>query len=149
MPNKREAIMQSIMSALAQISTANGYNTNVGASVHEWRAVPFDPSDLPALNVRDLFEETEVGSPQSKWALRTLYVQIEALTVGQGGPQLAREIVADIERALGNVTAFEDGTSIQVEPTLTGRFLLDQHERAFVGVIYEFKVKYQTRKFDY
>jgi hypothetical protein len=50
---KRQDIITALKSQLGNIKITNGYNTDLGLSVHEWRLSPFDESELPAVEIRD------------------------------------------------------------------------------------------------
>jgi hypothetical protein len=49
----RQGIITALKSQLALITVAGGYNTDIGSNVDEWRLVPYDPADLPAIEIRD------------------------------------------------------------------------------------------------
>ncbi len=54
MADKRQQIVDAIRWRLAGILVANGYNTDVGRHVFEWKVTAFADSDLPGVAFRDI-----------------------------------------------------------------------------------------------
>lgn len=53
MADKRQPIVDAIRTRLATILMTNGYNTDLGLHVFEWKVTAFADSDLPAVAFRD------------------------------------------------------------------------------------------------
>jgi len=49
----RQGIITGLKSVLSNISIVNGYNTDIGSNVDEWRLTPYSESDLPVIEIRD------------------------------------------------------------------------------------------------
>lgn len=63
-PSKREALIALIIERMRQIKPENGYQTGLGASVHDFET-NFADEDLPALSVCDLVSEHELAGKQA------------------------------------------------------------------------------------
>jgi hypothetical protein len=53
MADKRQAIVDAIRGRLATILSSNGYNTDIGGHVFEWKVTAFADADFPAVAFRD------------------------------------------------------------------------------------------------
>ncbi len=53
MADKRQAIVDAIRTRLAGILVSNGYNTDIGRHVFEWKVRAFSDSELPGVAFRD------------------------------------------------------------------------------------------------
>jgi len=95
---KRELIIQACMAAAAIITTANGYNTDIG--LNTFRAIPkIDPSRLPACIVYPLSETAErIGGGEY---LCTIPLRVEAVALtGTINPSiLAEQMLGDMRQA--------------------------------------------------
>lgn len=82
MANLRESIMSAIETRLATITTANGYNTNVGNNVFLWRVDQMDPDDsthVPGIIIRD--RNAEVQPAAGGVLSHVLTVEIETVVL--------------------------------------------------------------------
>jgi len=89
----RQDIMDVLGASLETISTANGYETNVGLKTYEWRAYAFDDSQLPILTYRDTDDIIVVTH---NYAMHQLRVEMFFAAAGDTSPNRARDVIADI-----------------------------------------------------
>lgn len=104
--SKRQQITDKLKAMLQDIWQVNGYNTDIGANVQEWRVTPVAEEDLPMLTYSDISHETSV--PLASRHDHTLTIRIEAyITAGATTPATARLILSDILKALGKNRSFD------------------------------------------
>ena len=124
MDSIREQIISAMVTKLADIRTANGYNTDCGANVK--RAYKdFDPDDLPAISVwpkPDINDDPKYGG-----RFTVMPVQIELLKAhGDADPSvISEQMLADVIECILGVqwsVAFTFGGTYEIEvgDTITG-----------------------------
>ena len=89
---KRQKIISAIVARMETIRTANGYQTEIGAHVDDWRT-NWPTEQMPALSVCDTVEEVEfIGQqPTASRQMRTLPVMLRVFVSGE-------ERAADLRR---------------------------------------------------
>jgi hypothetical protein len=95
----RQRIITSLDARLKTILVANGYQTDVGANIFDWRAEALEESDLPALIYRDTLCNTEISNISSYTHRMT--VEIIAVVANDTPMAIIRNIIADIDKAIG------------------------------------------------
>lgn len=106
MPGKRQQIVDAVKARLAAITTANGYQTDIGAKQTEWNPGPksADPAadELPGHDIRDEVERTVVDDKNRGAYERALEITVVA-EVKEAGPgaTLARKALEDLIKAVG------------------------------------------------
>lgn len=95
----RQQIISSVDTRFKTILTTNGYQTDIGANVFDWRAEALEDSNLPALIYRDIQCSTEISNISSY----THKMTVEAIAVVANDTPVAiiRQIIADIDEAIG------------------------------------------------
>ena len=96
---RRERIIQAVAWRAATITTANGFNTNIGLNTLR-AATKVDPTLLPACVIFPLVESSEkIGCGEY---LCTMPVKIEAIAlVGTDNPSVVPELIlGDIRKAM-------------------------------------------------
>lgn len=96
--NSRQTMMAALKTQLETITTANGYNTNLGASIYEWRGYPADTSDMPLAIMRDNEHKVENGYHEHN---HELSVDVEIIASGSSVVSEMRKMLADVYDALG------------------------------------------------
>lgn len=92
----QQKIIDAIDTRFKTILIANGYFTNVGQHVGWWKKL-LAIADLPGMNLKDRTETRSLGPGVYD---RTLTINIEASVSGSDSPKVARQIEADIEKAI-------------------------------------------------
>lgn len=152
-PTIRQQIVDRIKAALQTISRANGFQTNVGSSVHEWFSTSFNPAtDLPALILRDLDEPIEEQTNNAFRHKRSLHIQVEVIAEGNTSPRVYRAIMGDIDQAIrsgydSNEQEWWGGLAYKTRPRLS-RMAVEQESHKIAGGVAEFFVDYASRAFD-
>ena len=95
----RQQIISSLDVRLKTILVANGYQTDVGASVFDWRAEAFEEGDLPALIYRDTVCSTEISNISSY--THSMTVEVIAVVANETPMAIIRQIIADLDKAIG------------------------------------------------
>jgi len=137
---KRERIITALLLRASTITTANGYNVNMGANV--FRAIPkIDPARLPACVVYPLIETVDrIGSGK---CLCTMPIRVDCLVlVGSTNPSiLAEKMLGDIRKAfMGTPVA----SLLIEEMAYTSGGTSDYSKEDSVLVVANFTVKYFT-----
>ena len=154
--NRREEIFTKVVEGLRGIQTTNTYTlygrtfnfeTDIGDSVHPWRAAPFDEDELPGLIVRDIDELRELSSPNGTGEKRSLHVLCSIATDGDASPEMMRKIFGDIDGVFGTGRSTGwDSLSTETRPKLT-RTIVDQESLKITGGIYEVYIDYVVPAF--
>lgn len=147
-PSRREAILDALKARLEAISTASGFNTNAGASVHLGEAPPFGPDDPQAAIVM-VVEDDEVVF-QGLGLQITLPISLQAVVASSAtvvelglAYRTAEAILGDIktavelsDRTLGGMVG---GTGLERGVTQT---LKREPGSEFVGVAIQYRARY-------
>jgi hypothetical protein len=69
---KRQAIIDFLDANLKQISVSNGFNTDAGKNVFDWRSYPITSAEIPAIVYNDNLAKIEKEGPIGffRWVLR-------------------------------------------------------------------------------
>jgi hypothetical protein len=97
--SRRQQIIDQIKTLLATITVANGFKTNTGSNVFEWKGIDFQDTELPGVDVRDPSEDVENRGSNHVY---TLTVDIEAKVSASTSTNQAREVLADIQTLMGS-----------------------------------------------
>lgn len=154
----RQRLFDAVVSQLRSINTdtpfsvygvTGNYQSDLGSRVWPWRSAPFtDPSQLPALVVRDIDEIHKLSSNGSARMERELHMQVNIVVAGDGAMNDLRDkYFPDVETAIlvGSRTVWGDYTS-NTRPRLN-RTVFDHESQALAGGIVEFYIDYPTFTF--
>ena len=146
----RQQIVDAVMTRMAAITTANGYQTNIGSDVHDWR-VNFQQDELPAVSVCDL-ETIAVNSDPRTDGLTTwaLTVQICIYSEKDTDPSIIRMMIADVTNAIGTDDRWKvsgSNLAIGTEPKRDG-FLIPDDSFEVIGGVVEFDILYFLPRFN-
>lgn len=95
----RQQVISSVDARFKTILTTNGYQTDIGANVFDWRAEALEDSNLPALIYRDTQCSTEISNIASYTHKMT--VEVIAVVANDTPMPIIRQIIADIDKAIG------------------------------------------------
>lgn len=144
--SRRETLIQNIITQLETISVANGYETNIGANVFEWRETPLQESELNCITVRDTNNSTEIAIQKHE---HTLNLDVE-IFAKNSTPQLMRKAIADVVKCIGveakKATPFTVAQS--VKPVSDEVIENDQEKVSFSGILLKFEIEYVTDPWD-
>lgn len=140
--------MAAIVAQLETITKANGYFSQVGQSVHEWRPLqedgshlPFDESELPAVIIRDTAERKEYETQDA--IIREVQLMLEIVCKeGTTTPAKVREMIDDVEKCLRSGGDY-GGEIIQI--TLgDNEMVVHQRKKIIGGALIEAVAQYKT-----
>ena len=92
----RQTLIDNIKTQLQTITTGNGYETNLGSNVFEWRETPLQQSELPGIVIRDPSNQQTKTFGKHESVLK---LEIEIYT--QGLPVVTRKAIADVIKCIG------------------------------------------------
>ncbi|DAB40802.1 MAG TPA: hypothetical protein CFH81_00400 [Sulfurovum sp. UBA12169] len=139
---RRHDIVTILISHLQQISSANGFYTEAGANVFEWRAKAIEDDLLPAIIVCDPEDNAVDDSQTLKHKLK---IEIDiAVSSGKQTTMDMRMVSSDILKAFG---LFEEEVS-QVCRYLGSETLIEHKEKLYAGVRLEFEIEYQSKRWE-
>ncbi|MFA6054035.1 MAG: hypothetical protein WC769_01545 [Thermodesulfovibrionales bacterium] len=145
--SRRQDIVDLINTRLAAITVANGYKTNIGPNITEWKTDDFPEADLPGGTWKD--SDVTVAQPEKKNAhehtidiVFTGYCKAAAADV----PALARTIIEDVHKAIG-VDPLWNAKAIR---TLPGKNLIEieQDNKTIARVTVNFSIVYNTKPWE-
>jgi hypothetical protein len=138
----RESIVSSIITRLETILTANGYETNLGSNVFDWKVTDVQESELPCVIVKDTSEDVETRGGNH---LHRLQIELEAKAPGVDR-SIPRKIIADVQKAIGVDPNF-DNQVYKTEPVENETLSLEQQNKVFSSIVIKFIVNYSTLAF--
>lgn len=151
---KRQKLVDAIIARMQTISTASpnpeGYQTNIGSNVHDWR-VNFQDDELPAVSVCDMTAEAQ--SSDSPNPLRTIYlmpVQVRIYAKKGEDPANIRLMISDVMRAIRQDDRWmvaDVGLAMITRPLRDG-FIIPEESFEVIGAVVEFEIQFITGKFN-
>lgn len=143
--NKWQLIITAILAKLRTISIANGYETEAGSNIFEWRANPLEETEMPGIVLRDTFPEEviTVGAHE-----HTLLIELFIFTTGADAVAQARKVIADINKAMGSVDRTWGGLAEDTVPAAGGGIGTDQANKFFAVAVKPYNVIYTTEPFN-
>jgi len=99
MKTKRQQIVEALDNLLKTILTTNGYETNLGRNVFEWRATPLIENEMPGVVWRDTADTVDLTIGQHQ---HNLTFEILLFAQGQTAPSTIRKMMADVVKAIGS-----------------------------------------------
>ncbi len=146
--SKRQLVCTALDTRLKTILTASGYNTNLGLQVHEWRETPLDLSDLPACIWRDRSEDdgnATIGGTIG-YQIHQLKMELSVFISGSTTPSQARQILADIQTAIGVDQTF-GGLADRTDP-LSNELEIAHEENEVGRLTVNITITYRTKKWN-
>ncbi len=141
--SRRQQIIDQIKTLLATITVANGYKTNTGSNVFEWKSMDFQDTEIPGIDVRDPSEEVETRGGRHFY---TLSIEIEAKVSASSTTNQAREVLADIETLFGSNQNL-GGLVHLVRPVQNELLDFEKVNNKFGSVTMRLEVQYATKAF--
>ena len=141
MSNKRQQIVDAVVTRLKTITVANGYNLAIGTKVYDWKLSPLKPADLPAIEVRDGEAPMEISN-LAGGLIHRMTVTIVVLTTGATAATTARKGLEDIAKAMNTDRTFSGLVKIFVP--LSAALDLQQEENLLAAGQYTCSMTYYT-----
>lgn len=162
----RQKIVDALLAQLRTITVANGYETNLGRKVFEWRDLERSPwtatdlgteSDNSALNVKDKSEPAEDATVQGRHD-KDLQFELELATSkkvagsADATPTAAhqvRKLIADIEKSLANHTTWITTLNVaSISAVSVNDMDVVQEGTVLGGAKLQFSVRYSNKRFN-
>jgi DNA replication initiation complex subunit (GINS family) len=142
----RQQIVDAFIALLTTITTVNEYETNLGLNITEWRTEDWQESDLPGCDVRDPDETTEV---KGQHHYNTVSIELEAKVKNTAAPGVVRDVIADINKAIGTVAKTDALGSLvtQISPVENESIDFEKKDRSFGGVLMKLNISYRIKAF--
>lgn len=152
----RQILVDAVLARLRAIKLGPTYQTSIGANIFEWRDLEAEPwldVEPDVLVVRDREEPAVDGSIQPHTHDKGLAFELEFRTAGGPAgsgvpaPRYGRNIIADIEKALGQ-DKFWSGKARGTSPLSVSIFDVKKAGRVYAGARLKFSIKYRNKAFD-
>ncbi len=138
--SKRQQIIDAIKTRLQTIKIANGYSTNIGNNVFEWKHSPVSAEKASGLVFRDVSNTIEIGVlGRFRWKLG---IEIEIITAGGTASADIRKMIADVYKAI-NADIFWNGLALNTEQP-EDEMQIIQEEKTIAGVLIRFSILYDV-----
>jgi len=140
----RQQLMDAVNTQLKTILTANGYNSQLGRNVFEWREASLEGDELPGIVYRDREEAAAVtiGAHEHR-----LVLEVVVMLSGEEAPTLVRQMIADVITCIGTdrqwSTLAEDTAPFNDE-----EIEIEHGGKKYAGISLKFVITYQTLPFD-
>jgi hypothetical protein len=145
---KRQLICTALDTGLKTILVANGYNTNLGANVFEWRTAPFELTDLPGVIWRDISEDDSNATTGTiGYHNHDLKIELKiSAASGSVTPAEIRKLLADVQRMIG-VDPTWGKLALRTSP-VSNEIDVEQAEKIIGGITIAIVITYQTKKWN-
>lgn len=146
--SKRQLICNAFDARLKTILTTNGYNTDLGLNVFEWRDTPFELNELPAINWRDLLED-DSNATAGTIGYHNHGVTFELKVVTAKGSTTAKEVRAILADLIAAVAVDQtwDKLALRTDP-VKNEMEVEEAERIVGGMTVTLNIIYQTKKWN-
>jgi len=151
----RQSIIDEVEAELKKILKVNGFKTDAGRNVFEWRdteSSPITDDERPAIVYRDLNSPVALDYESVTTHIHDLSVEIELFVSGVEAPADLRNLIADVNDAIRatNTTAGRKtwgGYAIDTFPEAEDIVAAEGGKRLMGGLI-RVRIQYHTAKFD-
>lgn len=125
MSSTRQNIVTALDTLLKTIKVVNGYQTNAGLNVFEWRGTPLEQTDLPAILFRDTTDPIDSEGVTDR-ADHLLTVELAMYAAGSTAPASSRVLIEDVLKALGSSPTLGVAAVYDMRPAASN--LVAEHE---------------------
>lgn len=148
--SKRQRIVDAVVARMQTILIANGYATDIGSTVEDWR-VNWQDDELPAISICDLTAEAaNTNEANPRYTLWQMPLQIRVYAKKGTDAANIREMLKDVQRAIRQDDRWlvsGIGLAMNTLPLRDG-FIIPDDSFEVVGGIVEVEVQFKTNKFD-
>jgi len=141
----RQLIITAFKTMMENITTANGYETEIGSSVFEWREYPVETTEMPAMIIRDTDEEISYPDHPESLDCR-LTIELILFESGSTVGADLRKAIGDIIKAIGVDETF--GGYIYFIESMASSMVQEHQENIIGDVIFTIVVRYRIGRFD-
>lgn len=147
MSTVRQRLVDAIRASIGVISLKNGYSTDAGLSIHEWRdpeTEPIQDGEMPCIMIRD--ESGEVSDLDFNTSEHSMTLNVSVVDQGDDAPRLARQLEGDAVKALGIDDTF--GGLCHYFQLSNSTTSVRQSGKRSAGIMLTFEVKFRTKATD-
>lgn len=141
MATKRQQIIDIYDAKFKAITIANGYSSDLGNNVFEFREAPIADEELPALSYGDTSDDIgdeEVGN-------HNLDIDVEISAAGSSSPAAMREMIQDALKAFKTTKDDSVLKALIVGAAYLGSDMFIEHEKKkYMKARIKFGILYQT-----
>lgn len=138
----RQQIINKVKERLQTILVANGYNSNLGQNVYEWRVETYAKDSPASIEIRDISCETVLLEAHR----HRLLIEAEIVNILDTTPQKAREMIADVIKVIG-VDPQWSSLAINTYP-MGDTIEMQQGEKIIGGAKVSFVIEFRTKEWD-
>jgi len=139
--SKRQQIVDYLSTELKKILKTNGYNTDAGKNVFEWRDTPLQKTELPGIVFRDnLVNKTAGTIGMFRWLMR-----LEIAIFGKSASEI-RSVIEDVIRVIGNCSETRFGGVAADVEIPEGEIVIERHDIVEGAAVLNFDVIYDAAK---
>ena len=140
----RQQIVSTLVTLLGTITTGNGYETNIGSSVDEWRTDNWQESELPGVSIKDPDETVERKGSKD---YHSLSIVMEVKTTGSTSTVVFRDAIADIDKAISTDPTL--GALVQsLTPVENESAVVEKVDKIFASTTIKLTAVYRTAMFN-
>lgn len=145
--SKHQQIIDAIIATMQGITTAAGYETNLGDNVDDWK-VNWDDEEMPALSVCDITEDQQLvgDQPDARNQINLLNVQFRIFVKNGTRARALRKMKADVNKAIGSNTRWNK-LAMWTKPKRSGMVIPDESFE-IGGKAIEIQIAYMTGAFN-
>ena len=151
---KRDSIMIAVVERMKSIRSSNGYHSELGLNVFEWRPkiadtaggyIPTEQDELPAIHVSDPAVNVSQENVRGSEAHR-LTIEVEVAHEGGATGKTMREQITDVRKALG-VDRTWGGIARRTFQDMSTETIRIQADRSFFRTLIRASIEYTTAAF--
>jgi len=139
----RQTIMAAFEDRLQTILTANGYQTNLGSNVFEWRGTALEDSELPAVIYRDMADTTALTFGRQEHKLR---VDLDIFT--NSTADVMRKLIADIHTCMASPDTTLGGLAEDISPVSDETIQTEHEDKKYFGISLKVIIQFVTKIWD-
>lgn len=137
-----QSIMTKLKALLGTIRKANGYETDAGMKVVEWKATASPYEDLPIIHIKDTSLQAAAGTIQQyTWALQ-IEIEIAAAKSAQTAAEI-RSMTQDVIKALWSDKTLTGSAKHISQPEIVD-ITIEKDEKVIGGASVRISIEYST-----
>ncbi|HUX58125.1 MAG TPA: hypothetical protein VMV77_14200 [Bacteroidales bacterium] len=142
----RQQIIDEVIDQLETITIENGYKTDAGKSIYEWRKFPVNKNETPCLIVAD--PECEITEEEGSIHDHRLTIEIGIIESGADTSGSLRELIADVCKAIG-IGARENWNDLAYDTEPGGDSTdIEHRDRIYGDTSFKIIICYRTPAWD-
>jgi hypothetical protein len=141
----RQTIMAAFEDRLQTILISNGYQTNLGQNIFEWRGVALEDSELPAAIYRDMQDNIALTFGREEHKLR---IDLDIFAEATPDAGIMRKIIADIHISMASPDTTLGGIAEDILPISDETIQTEHENKKYFGISLKIIVQYVSKIWD-